>query len=234
MVRGKCASQSANRRAAESQARCKALELELRVERETHKAELDKLRGELTALRADMLHKAGQMAKRAVEKERREAEENRRRRGLSDEIAQMLMNSRDRFVMNACRYLSMTRGMKPLDALPLVITWATDKDFYGYGMKPVDYVVELGVRPDGWVAHQLRTIQRSRLKTKVEGKQTKACREAGAPEALALDNVEEREEQNPGAFEIHPKYRKSWYPPVRHTRYVPVGDKEDGAEEAPA
>lgn len=217
-MRGKAAAQSANRRTRIERERVRELELELTRLRAQSRDEINELRRQLAKSRTEQMRVAGELAHRSVERERQLTAAAQHKQALSDDIGAAFMTSKDRLIMNACRYISMTKGFRPLEALELVTTWCTDKDCYGYSKSRVDILVELGVGPDSWTSWQL-----SRLNKHLERRLARRRRQHEHPRAWALDHAE----ANPEDFEIHPDYKPSWYPKARHGGIELVDEPSD-------
>lgn len=208
-MRGKAATQNANRRTNEALERVAELERELRQVRQAAKREADALRLDLARARRDIAVEAGRLATEEIKRQQTIARTDARHAKMSAEISRALMYQKDRFIMNACRYLSMTRGEPPLDVIPMVMAWCTDEDFYGFGNDPVKWITRIGVPGDGWTA---RTV--SRILKPVERDLTRRARSSGTPDAWSLDAVEDRPEEF--SDRVHPKYKPKWYPRVKH------------------
>lgn len=199
-MRGKKAAQAANRRAKEATTTLEGLQALLAEERAAHKRKVKELRDEIQQLRTD----ASRIAQAEVERILKRIEDERRKRGMSDDIAADLMYQKDKFVLNACRYISMTTGRRPLGALSMVMTWMLDDDFVGV-LNGVSLLVKCGLPVDGWVARMLKTnkhilkpIARRNLAT-------------GEHEAISLDRAERE-----GHSAIHRDYDPRWYPRVEY------------------
>ncbi|MFF9118345.1 hypothetical protein ACF09Y_22545 [Streptomyces massasporeus] len=198
-MKGREAARAANRRTAEAQAEAEGLRGDLARERADRKAETDALRTEIKRLKAGHIAEASRLAAEEVTRRLAQVEAERRARGLSDDITVNNLYLKDKFVLNACRYISMTTGQKPLNALAMVMTWMTNEDFYGF--KNPEVIVKLGLPSDGWVARTLRHYKHD-LK-RVTSKRIKN----GDAWAISLDHA--YEEGHPG---IHPDYKPDWYP----------------------
>lgn len=212
-MKGKYAARSDNRRAAESASEANELRATLKREREENRAQVLALEAEVRRLRADHLAEASRIATEEVHRRIAEAEQERKSRGMSDDIAMDLMYQKDRFIMNACRYLSMTKGESPLVVLPTVLTWCTDDDVYG--ITGLDFLVKLGVPKDGWVARMWQQVKTAYTKG------TRRRMRAGTPLAITLDQAEQE-----GHSDIHPKYNPQWYPKVRYRGIELVDEPE--------
>lgn len=202
-MKGKEAARAAARRAADLGTTVGQLNERLRLQASRSHARIADLEAEVIRLRSEMRAEAARLAAEEVERRSEEARKARNAQGMSDDMAVMMLLQKDKFVMNACRYLSMTLGQSPRNVLPLVMTWMTDKEWYGFGS--VDLLVELGLPADGWVA---RTIKINKFDEKGI---YRANRRAGTPLAVPLDHAEEN-----GFEQIHSNYRASWYPKVVH------------------
>lgn len=200
-MKGKYAARSENRRVTEATSEIAELRATIKQEREDSKTQILALEAETRRLRADHLAEAARLAAEEVKRRIADAEQERRGRGMSDDITMHLMYEKDRFIMNACRYLSMTKGQNPLDVLPTVLTWATDKDIYG--VTGVDFLIKLGVAGDGWVARTWKRFQHD------ERRMARQRRAIGRPAAISLDRAAEE-----GHPDIHSKYNPAWYPRV--------------------
>ncbi len=208
-MKGKEAAQAARRRAEQLQAECDRLTAELKSERSNHAREVDTLERQVRSERVNHMAEAARLAAEEVQRKLAEVEAERRTRGLSDDIAVHLILQTDKFIMNACRYVSMTTGAGPLDALAVVLVWKTEKDVER--LPRADQFIELGVPADGWVARQLKELPRGWRKTS-------AYRNL----AMTLDRAEEE-----GHRRIHPNYRPSWYPKVQHAGVELVSAGQD-------
>lgn len=207
-MRGKKAAQAANRRTREATTTLESLRALLAQERVDHKREVADLRTEVQRLRTD----ASKIAQAELERTLKRIEEERRMRGLSDDIVIDLMYQKDKFVMNACRYISMSTGRRPLDALPMVMTWMSGEDFVGV-FNAVNLLAKYGLPRDGWVAralkankHVLKPIARHNLAS-------------GTPASISLDRAERE-----GHPSIHPDYDPQWYPRVEYAGLVLTDD----------
>jgi hypothetical protein len=218
VARGKAASQNANRRAAEVQERVEQLEKELRQVKEAWRLEVNDLRSQLLRERNERLAVAGDIAAEDVARLQGRINELQRSLRVADDLVLGLMSGKDRLMMNACRYISMTTGKHPGLALPMVITWATDEDFYGFAQaSAAKLMADLGVPAHGWVAHTIgdrahRILYRESTRRRVEG---------GIPLTRNLDDVAEEADR----YALHPQYRQHWYPRrVKHGRIVLVDE----------
>jgi hypothetical protein len=216
-VRGKKAAQAANRRAKEAASTVGQLQALLAEERAAHRQEVITLSGEIKRLRTD----ASRIAQAEVERTLKRIEDERRMRGMSDDIATDLMYQKDKFVMNACRYISMTTGRWPLQALPMVMTWMLDDDFVGV-LNEVNLLLKCGLPSGGWVAQMLKDNKHALRPI------AKRNRARGTHEAISLDRAERE-----GHPSIHPDYDPRWYPRVEYAGIVlvdeegnPVSDEE--------
>lgn len=215
-MRGKEAVRAANRRTSEARAEAEGLRAELAQERAERRQETHALRAEIKRLKADHMAEASRLAAEEVTRRLAEIEAERNARGFSDTLTKNALYLKDKFVLNACRYISMTKGARPLQALEMVMTWMTDEDFYGF--ESPDMIVKLGLPSDGWVASFLREnkqgvrrIARNRIR-------------ADRPAAVALDRA--LQEEHP---DIHPSYRPHWYPEVDYRTAELVDDEPVGA-----
>lgn len=207
MARGKAAAQSANRRLRDAEGRIAQLEQEAREQRASHHEEVQALKAQLAVERQNVLRKGGELAHADLVALREKYAADLRDLGLGEGIELNLLRQKDIFIMNACRYVSMTTGKSPSLALPLVITWCTNADFWGFGEDPLTWVEKIGVRADSWTARVLRNVKRYKYD---EARRTRNQRRSGRPEAHRLDAVEEQ----PQDFDIHPDYKPRWYPRV--------------------
>lgn len=207
MARGKCAAQAANRRARAVEDRYQEIQAELKAARDLHAAEKSDLQAKLVELSSEIKDLAGEMAARDIARMSARLDEADRNVAIAGELTRGSMEKMDKLMLNACRYLSMTKGEKPLAVLPLVVAWATDEDVYGLADEPSKILVHLGVRHDGWVSQCLKTLARN-----MEQRNEPKRRENGTPLAWKLDHAESNSED---FSQIHPDYRTSWYPRVR-------------------
>lgn len=221
-MRGKEAARSANRRHAEAVASAEELRGRLQRLESAYQKRIVDLETEIRRLRTEHRAEASRIAAEEVHRRMAEAERERRARGLSDDVAMNLMLKKDKFVMNACRYLSMKEGLPPRAVLPRVMAWMTDKDFYGFDNAQM--LVELGVDANGWLVRNIRADKHW------ERMLASRNRRKGKPEAFSLDYAEDHRDD----FEIHPNYNPSWYPRVEHGGIVLVDDIERalGVQEA--
>jgi hypothetical protein len=210
-VKGREAVRAANRRTAEAKEEADALRSELAKERADRKAETDALRSEVKRLKAEHMAEASRLAAEEVTRRIAQVEEEQRASGFSYAMAKNAMYLKDKFVLNACKYISMTTGKRPLHALEMVMTWMTDEDFAGFGR--ADLIVKLGLPSDGWVAmfirenkHDLKRIARSYAKN-------------GDVAAISLARAESE-----GHKDIHPNYNPRWYPQIDYAVMQLVDD----------
>lgn len=192
-MKGKEAASAARKRVVEAEAECEQLTRTLKNERAAHQQQVHDLEAQVRSARANHMAEAARLAAEEVKRRLDEAERERRDRGLSDDIVKHMLYRTDRFILNACRYVSMTTGELPLDALAMVLAWKTDKDVNS--LPQVDQLIELGIPLDGWVARELRSLGKWR-KTAV-----------GKVSAMSLDRADQEGHQR-----IDPRYRSSWYP----------------------
>lgn len=209
-MKGREAVRAANRRTAEAKAGADALRAELAMERSDRKAEVDGLRAEVKRLKADHMAEASRLAAEEVARRIAQVEEEQRASGFSYAMAKNAMYLKDKFVLNACKYISMTTGVRPGHALHLVMTWMTDEDFRGFDR--ADLIVKLGLPSDGWAAryvlerkHDLKRIARSNAKN-------------GKFAAVSLERAERE-----GHKDIHPDYNARWYPQIDY-RTLEIAD----------
>lgn len=200
-MKGREAVRAANRRTEEAKAEAEALRAELAKERADRKAEAAELRSECKRLKADHMAEASRLAVEEVSRRLAQVEAERRARGLSDDMVKQSMHTLDRLVKNACRFVSMTHGLDPIDALCSVVTWMTGEDFIGV-FDADKFIVEFGFPQDGWVAdlaRYQRYFMRNDAKRVARGDEDKA---------LNLDRVERE-----AKIKIHPDYVSEWYSP---------------------
>lgn len=210
-MKGREAVRAANRRTAEVTAEAEALRAELAQERAERKGEATALRSEVKRLKADHMAEASRLAGEEVRRRIAQVEEEQRASGFSYVMAKNAMYLKDKFVLNACKYISMTTGKRPLSALNMVMTWMTDEDFVGFGR--ADMIVKLGLPSDGWVAmfirdnkHDLKRIARNYAKN-------------GDVAAISLAHAERK-----GHEDIHPSYSPRWYPEIDYAVMQLVDD----------
>jgi hypothetical protein len=203
--RGREAARAANRRTEQAKAESEALRAELKAKREEHKKAVDELMTEVRRLKINQMSEASRLAAEEVQRIVAEQEEEKKRLGLSTDVAMNSLYLKDKFVYNACRYLSMTRGEPPLQALSKVMTWMTDEDFYGFE-KP-ELIAKLGLPADGWVARYLRHYKHDLKRI------NRLRRRDGAPAAVSLDHA--IAEGNEG---IHRNFNPRWYPELDYSR----------------
>lgn len=205
MARGREAARAAARRAIEAQEQAAAKDQELAALRSEHKAEATALRDEIKRLRADHMAEASKLAAEEVKRRIDALQEEQRRRGFTEEMLGDLLFQKERLVWNACRYISMTTGLGPGNALEMVITWMADKDFNGAADVP-RLIAKLGLPDDGWVATMLTAGRYfDRLRWRKEQRR-------GVASAEGLDTVLETGKFRGQWFEPHGNYRESWYP----------------------
>ncbi len=225
-MKGREAVRAANRRTEEAKAEAESLRAELAKERANRKTEEVYLRSEVKRLKADHMAEASRLAAEEVTRRLAQVEAERRARGMSDDIAMNNLYLKDKFVLNACKYISMTTGSRPLNALNMVMTWMTDEDFRGFAGP--ELIVNLGLPSDGWVGrflrrhkYDLRRIARGYAKD-------------GEVAAISLDHAERE-----GHKDIHPDYNPRWYPEISYEVMKLIDEDEvsefaDGAPEQPA
>lgn len=212
-MRGREAARAANRRAAGLAAELEATRQELAQERSSRKQQELAHREEIRRLKVEQSAEAGRLAAKEVAKQVKAYKEKQQELGLSVEMSRHHLVQKDKLVRNACRYVSMTRGAHPLYALHQVITWMTDEDFAGVP-NPAGMVIALGLPPDGWVAQLLKCNQHS------ERRYARSIRKVGSSPYVSLDRaIEQANEQ------IHPAFKKSWYPPIEY-RGITIVDVE--------
>lgn len=202
-MKGKYAARTENRRVAEISAEANELRATLKQERDDSRAQIVSLEAEIRRLRADQMGEASRLAAEEVQRRMAEAEQERERRGMSDDVARHLMYQKDKFIMNACRYLSMTKGLHPTEALAIVLTWCTDDDIYG--ITSLDFIVKLGVPRDGWVGRTWQQVKQAHVRP------TRKRMKEGTPLAISLDRAEQE-----GHPDIHPKHNPAWYPKIEY------------------
>jgi hypothetical protein len=214
MTKGREAVRAARRRQAEAGSEAARLKAEMAGEREAHRIEVADLRAQITELRADVWHKASEMSVELTRDRLEEIEKARRAQGLSDDITVWLCWQKDRLIRNACKYISMTSGTDPYTAIAMVLTWCTDKDIRSLLRDDMEWFIELGVPPDGWVAGR---IKRDKRWQKTE--QTRSS-------AVSLDHAIEQDHPK-----IHPDYKKygaKWYPSVNYPEHPTAGPAPRG------
>lgn len=208
-MRGKEAAKAANRRTTTALEEVERLRAELKEE-SSHQSDL---KNEIQRLKTEHFKEASRIAGEEVKRQLARIEKERRDRGLSDDIVNHMLYRKDMLIRNACRYISMTKGFDPYQALQMVLTWCTDKDFReGKGMARSDFLIELGVPLDGWVAGRCRVTAQWTTK----GTQYSAT---------SLDNAERQ-----GHPDIHPLYTKNakhWYPNIDYGGIVVVDQDEE-------
>lgn len=217
-MKGRDAVRSARRREAEAREEVEQLRAEIKQMESDHRKTVVDLESKIRRLRVEAHKEAGKIAAKTVQQKLAEAKEERRKRGFSDELAIDLMYQKDKFVRNACRYISMTKGFNPRHALTIVCTWMTDDDCYGL-VDSVDLMIKLGLPRDGWVhrmlkrdKHLSRTLRKQNLKR-------------DDPPAISLDRAERE-----GHEDIHPEYTKKghlWYSKVEYGGIEVVEDADD-------
>lgn len=215
MARGRDAARAARRREEEANETAHALRLELKQLKETHHAEVEGLKEEIRRLRAEHLAEANRIAEEEITRKASEVEQERRNRKLQDDLIRTMTYNKDKFVRNACRYISMTKGMPPGGALPMVITWMTDADFYGL-LEPAKFMAKLGLPTDGWVR---RTFVGHKNHRRMQHNKARDQMSAEDPLAISLDHAEEK-----GVSEIHPDYNPKWYPDIQYGEMDVVDD----------
>lgn len=217
-MRGKAAAQNANRRANEALVQAEALRRERAEERERHRAEVEALKVEVARLRSEHRDEAGKLAEAEVARQMAVIQEERRQKGLSDDVILYLAAKKDQLIMNACRYLSMTKGEKPEHVLPLVLTWALDRQFRRPpdSVKTEDFLIDLGVPLDGWTAVVFdRTRKYERYEERWGG-------EKFVSKTVTLDQAEQE-----GHPDIHPAYKPRWYGDDLSTTKAAITSEQD-------
>lgn len=204
-MKGKEAIGAARRREAEADSRAAAALDQLKSERQRNADETNALKSEVRRLRSDHLAEAERIAAVEVRKRMAEAEDARRESGMSDDIAIAMLWHKDRFIHNACKFLSMTRGIYPAEAISWVLAWATDRSL-DRNMSPVQMATTLGVPPNGWTIRTWRNDYYE-WSQRVGGK---VAREP-ITKTVSLD-----EALLAGHPDIHPGYQPRWYPPLNY------------------
>lgn len=215
-LKGKYANRAVNSRAEVAEAEVVRLRAELKTVRTEGAKAIKELRDENGELTAEMVARAGELASAEVQRQIAAFHEERRRRGLSDQIVTQLMRRKDRLIMNACRYISMTTGDVPMVALEQVITWATDEDFIA-ATNRTGLFVELGVPDDGWVAWAIGPL--NKYLERAIGRRRRRARAPLRP----LDYVDEHLDQ----FDVHPMYDARWYAPETISHPFPRPDQSE-------
>ena len=218
-MKGREAVRAANRRTEEARADAEQLRTELAKERADRKAEEAALQSEVKRLRADHMAEASRLAGEEVRRRIAQVEEEQRASGFSYTMAKNAMYLKDKFVLNACKYVSMTTGNRPLGALEMVMTWMTDEDFVGFGR--ADIIVKLGLPSDGWVAMFIRENKHGLKRI------SRAYARDGEVAAVSLARAERE-----GHKGIHPDYNPRWYPEIDYAVMQLVDD--DPAPSQPA
>lgn len=216
-MKGKKAVHAARQRESAAATKSSELDSALKRERAARSAEVKRLQDEISRLRVEHIHEAGRIAAREVKRLMAKAEEERRKRGLSDVIAGDLLYQKDKFVLNACRYLSMVEGKAPMVVIPRVMAWMLDDDFVGF-LGDTNLLVKCGLPHDGWVARQLKhykfDLRRIAQRNALEGSHS----------AVSLDRAEREK------FEaIHSDYNPKWYPRVEYSGIVLEDDSDEVA-----
>ena len=219
-MKGREAVRAANRRTAEAKEEADALRAELAKERADRKAEADALRSEVKRLKAEHMAEASRLAAEEVTRRIAQVEEEQRASGFSYAMAKNAMYAKDKFVLNACKYVSMTTGKPPETALEMVMTWMTDEDFYGF--QSPDLIVKLGLPSDGWVGLFLRRNKHDMRR------QARNNAKRGNAAALSLSRAEHE-----GHADIHPHYDRRWYPEMVY-ELMRLVDDEQPSDEATA
>jgi hypothetical protein len=201
MTRGKCAAKAEKRREDSALEEIRTLKAQLQAERDGRRMETEELKTQVVKLRGEIMREAAALADKKVADRLEQIAAERRKRDVTEEMAVTLINQHDYFIREACRYISMTTGCEPVQALAVVWSWMDGKDVYAVSAKDL---MERGVTPSGWVALMLRmrseglqAYKNSRRVRRERGKEI-------APMAVSLDHAEERAEE----FNIHPGYRK--------------------------
>ncbi len=202
-MKGKYSVRAENRRANELSAQISALRETLSSEREEANRRIGALEAEVRRLHTEHLAEASKLAENEIARRTAEVGEERRRRELAEDTLKRFVIRTDVFIMQACRYVSMTTGMHALDAIGMVSTWATNKDFYGV-TDTKTFLAELGVPEDGWVATTWLKVD-----TRRERRTAKVRLAHARPEAVTLDRAESE-----GNERIHPDYDPTWYDAV--------------------
>jgi hypothetical protein len=209
---GRDAARTAKRREREALAQADDLRRQLQAELGRHAAEIEDLNVEIRRLRAEHVREAGVIVEREVERLMALAAKEREARGLSDERVRGIVGRKERLILNACRYLSMTKGITPIEAVSYVVTWATGKDFIGVVDGDVGRFCTnvLDCFPNGWVSLQLLSAKPARVHRpsdlKGERFKQRLVREGLESPAISLDHAEEREHED-----ICAEYDPTWY-----------------------
>lgn len=212
-MKGKEAIGAARRREAEAEERASGAAQQLKDERDEHKTEVAALRTEIRRLQADHLAEAGRIASEEVRRRQAEVEDARNRSGMSDDIAIALMWQKDRLIRNACKYLSMTQGVYPTEAICLVLTWATDKGL-DRNLSPTALAAALGVPVKGWTVKVWRG--------EYEWSRRVGGGTGGTP---SLKTVSLDEAIESGREDIHPNYQRKWYPPLKYGEIISLDEE---------
>lgn len=208
-MRGKEAAKAANQRHLAALEEIEQLKADLKAERDRQ----SQLKDEIQRRKTEHFQEAARIAGEEVKRQLARVEKERRDRGLSDDIVNHMTFRKDMLIRNACRYVSMTKGVDPTEALMMVMTWAYEKDFTeGKGLGRMDFLIELGVPFDGWVARTCKRIAKFKMPN------------IWRASAISLDKA-----QAEGHPDIHPKYKKEWYPAIDYGGIVVTGldDEED-------
>lgn len=192
MARGKQAAASARRKATRAQEKTDEVKSRLQAEREQSDQEIKNLKAEVHRLKTDHLLEAQRLAAEEISRVRAEHEETTAQLKAVVEGAQQIMYTKDYLVANACRYISMTIGDTPLEALDMVVTWMTGEDFHEEILNYEAFLERLALPPDGWVG----TLW----------KRNKHLNPLRTGSAISLENAEKV-----GHDRIHKDYNPAWY-----------------------
>lgn len=201
-MRGKQAAAAANRRADAAEAQVVDLKKRLRAHKVEHAAENQALKDEIGQLKTNLIEEAARLGAKEIARLKEKIISLTAELSEASEIRRQEAKARDYLMRNMCKYVSMTRGLLPSEAVSNVITWLTNEPF---SQKSDTAVIadRLGLPMDGWVMTELRRSQTLMVNESALGH-----------EAVPLDQVDEDLER----FAIHKDYRPVWYEKMRAPR----------------
>lgn len=201
-MRGKQAAAAANRRADAAEQKARDLAARLKTEREARDEETKALKKEIGDLKSGLIEEAARLASAEILRLKEEiivltgqlSEANEHRREAS--------KARDYLMRNMCKYISMTKGLPPTEAVTMAATWLTNEQF-SEKTDTATIAMRLDLPPDGWVMTELRRAQTYMVAESLGGHQ-----------AVPLDEVDTKLDQ----FTVHKRYQPDWYEKMRAPR----------------
>lgn len=208
-MKGREAARAAQRRELNLQERVAELETALTETKRQWRTEVAAANAENLRLRSAIHEEAQSLAESAAADRIRKYEQMLRDKGMHEGVLRTWVVGKDKFLRNAARYVSMTTGEHPADAIQIVVTWMTDRPW-----EPIQdvkkFCLRFGLPPDGWVA---RWLKRDRFFQKTE---------LGSTKAVNLDVA--IAEKYP---RIHPAYQDKWYPPLKYGGELTFTDDDE-------